>query len=160
MSQDNDKLVVQPTSTEELESKLLSEVDASEVKNIIDLFNLNIKKKNVIRTNKLAELQDKISEQMQQRIEHNADAFSNKDLLDYFKTIEDSIKKSDMSSSVQIPVQINQQQVNLNMGSELSRESRNKVIAAIQSILSKNQNDDNSFNDVVDVTPEEEDILE
>lgn len=160
MNQDNDKLVVQPTSTEELESKLLSEVDASEVKNIIDLFNLNIKKKNVIRTNKLAELQDKISEQMQQRIEHNADAFSNKDLLDYFKTIEDSIKKSDMSSSVQIPVQINQQQVNLNMGSELSRESRNKVIAAIQSILSKNQNDDNSFNDVVDVTPEEEDILE
>ena len=46
---DNDrKLITLDTPIEELEEKLLKEKDVDNVKNIIDLFNLNIKKKNVI----------------------------------------------------------------------------------------------------------------
>ena len=126
------------TPAEELESRLLSETDEDEVKNIIDLFNLNIQKKNVIRNNKLAELQDKISDQMQKRVEKNADAFSNSDLLDYFKTVQSTIANSKTSSEdIKVPIQITQQQVNVTVGDELDRESKQRVINAIQSILNK-----------------------
>jgi len=129
------------TPRDELEQKLLSESSVEEVKNIIDLFNLNIKKKDAIRNSKLSELQDKISEQMQERIEKNADAFSNKDLLDYFKTIQETLKNSSVSSDdLKVPVQIAQQQINVNIQEQtLDRESKNKVLAAIRSILNKEQ---------------------
>lgn len=129
------------TPREELEKKLLDEADVEQVKNIIDLFNLNIKKKDAIRNSKLSELQDKISVQMQNRIEQNADAFSNKDLLDYFKTIQETLKNSSVSSDdLKVPVQIAQQQINVNIQEPtLDRESKNKVLAAIRSILNKEQ---------------------
>lgn len=154
MSKDNEISLLE-TPISELEDKLLNEYNSDEVKNIIDIFNLNLKKKNVIRTAKLSELQDKISDQMEQRIEKNADAFSNKDLLDYFRTIQETVNKSDTSSEVKIPVQINQQQINLNMQNELNRESKEKVIAAIRSILEKSDKTDTPLNfendEVIDV---------
>ena len=143
-------LVTLDTPTEELEERLLSENDSDEIKNIIDIFNLNIKKKNVIRTEKLSQLQDAISEQMRKRIENNADAFSNKDLLDYFKTIQETVDKSDMYSEVKVPVQINQQ-INISTDNELDRASKEKVLAAINAILSKQNNKSDESIDYVEV---------
>lgn len=137
---DNKNLITLDTPVDELEEKLLQEKDIDNVKNIIDIFNLNIKKKNVIRANKLAELQDSISEQMQKRIESNADAFSNDDLLNYFKTVQQTIEKADTSSDdVKVPIQITQQQINIT-DTGLDRDSRQRVISAIQSILAKQEN--------------------
>ena len=123
----------------DLEERLLNEVDSDEVRNIIDLFNLNIKKKNVIRTGKLSELQDAISQQMIERVEKNADAFSNKDLLDYFRTIQQTLSASDTSSdNIKVPVQIMQNQINVNVDNNgLNRESKLRVIEAIKSIMNK-----------------------
>lgn len=133
---DNVELVNQEDS---LEDKLINELDADEVKNIIDLFNLNIKKKNVIRANKLSELQDSISNQMIERVEKNADAFSNKDLLEYFKTIQQTLQTSDTSSeNVKVPVQITQTQINVNVEEPtLDRQSKQRVLDAIKAILAK-----------------------
>ena len=69
------------TPVDELEQKLVDETDIDELKNIINLFNLNIKKKDILRTSKLSDLQDKVTEQIGQRLEYNAAAFSNKDLI-------------------------------------------------------------------------------
>ena len=133
---DNVELVNQEDN---LEDKLINELDADEVKNIIDLFNLNIKKKNVIRANKLSELQDSISNQMIERVEKNADAFSNKDLLEYFKTIQQTLQTSDTSSeNVKVPVQITQTQINVNVEEPtLDRQSKQRVLDAIKAILAK-----------------------
>lgn len=133
---DNVELVNQEDN---LEDKLINELDADEVKNIIDLFNLNIKKKNVIRANKLSELQDSISNQMIERVEKNADAFSNKDLLEYFKTIQQTLQTSDTSSeNVKVPVQITQTQINVNVEEPtLDRQSKQRVLDAIKAILSR-----------------------
>lgn len=133
---DNVELVNQGDN---LEDKLINELDADEVKNIIDLFNLNIKKKNVIRANKLSELQDSISNQMIERVEKNADAFSNKDLLEYFKTIQQTLQTSDTSSeNVKVPVQITQTQINVNVEEPtLDRQSKQRVLDAIKAILAK-----------------------
>lgn len=151
---DNKDLITLDTPLEELEDKLLQEKDIDNVKNIIDIFNLNIKKKNVIRANKLAELQDSISEQMQKRIESNADAFSNDDLLNYFKTVQQTIEKADTSSDdVKVPIQITQQQINIT-DTGLDRDSRQRVISAIQSILAK-QEDPQQLEEVEVVDVEE-----
>lgn len=126
-------------SQEELSQKLLEETDISSIKNIIELFNLNIKKKDVIRTSKLNELQDKVYDQMDKRLTQKADEFSNKDLIEYFKTIQDSINKADMSlNSVDVPaIQIihNHNQLNITENNTLDSDSRKRVSKAVQKIL-------------------------
>lgn len=140
MMENENNVVTLNTPADELEQRLISETNIDELKNVINLFNLNIKKKDIIRTNKLSNLQDLVTDQMGERLEKNAGAFSNKDLIDYFKIIQDSISKADTSlDTVDTPaIQFNQQ-VNLNVQSknELDKDSRDRVAMAVQSILAK-----------------------
>ena len=48
------------TSLSDLEQKLIAEQDTQELQQIVDLFNLNIRKKDILRARKLSNLQDKI----------------------------------------------------------------------------------------------------
>lgn len=137
MSRKKKDLPTLKTPEEELEIQLLEEDNIDNIKAIIDLFNVNIKKKNIIRTSKLNELQDKVYEQIDRRITLNADTFSNKDLLDYFKVMQETITKSDIDSEqFTIPsIQVNQNNVSITMGTELNRESRQKITEAIKNIM-------------------------
>lgn len=139
--QDENNIVTLNSSPEELEQKLIQETDIDELKNVINLFNLNIKKKDILRTNKLSNLQDLVTDQMGERLEKNAGAFSNKDLIDYFKIIQESINKADNSlNGVDTPaIQLNQQ-FNLNVDNkkdELDKDSRDRVADAVNAILAK-----------------------
>ena len=136
---DNTKLSL-ATPESELENKLLNEDDVSSMKDIIELFNLNIQKKNIIRINKLNNLQDKVYNQIERRLEKYSDNFSNKDLLDYFKVFQDTIDKSNISTEdIKIPqIQVNQQ--NINISNSLSVESRRKITDTVKNILNKYQN--------------------
>ena len=125
-------------SNEELEQRLIDETDIDNMKNIINLFNLNIKKKDIVRTAKLNDLQDKVYDQMNKRLTHKADEFSNADLLSYYKTIQESINKSDTTlDKVDTPaIQIVQNHLNINQeNDELSRESKKKVIDLVQKLM-------------------------
>ena len=153
---EENKLLTLDTPVEELEERLLKEHDADEVKNIIELFNLNIKKKNVIRTEKLSQLQDLISNQMRETVEQNADAFSNKDLLEYFKTIQETVSKADMSPDVKIPIQINQQITIESDSDKLDRASKERVVAAIQAILNRQESPIPADFEVVEDNKEED----
>lgn len=134
------KLPTLKSDLQELEIQLLEEDNIDNIKTIIDLFNVNIKKKNIIRTSKLNELQDKVYDQINERITKNAGAFSNKDLLEYFKVMQDTINKADIDSEQVVTpnIQVNQNNLNISMGSELNRESRQKITDAIRNILDKN----------------------
>ena len=83
---ENDKLSLS-TPINDLEKQLKEAQDGDSLQKVVDLFNLNIKKKDIIRAGQLSELQDKISQQMADRVNNHAGEFSNKDLLDYFKVI-------------------------------------------------------------------------
>ena len=138
---DENNIVTLNSSPEELEQKLIQETDIDELKNVINLFNLNIKKKDILRTNKLSNLQDLVTDQMGERLEKNAGAFSNKDLIDYFKIIQESINKADNTlNGVDTPaIQLNQQ-FNLNVDNkkdELDKDSRDRVADAVNAILAK-----------------------
>lgn len=130
------------TPIEQLESKILTCNDATQLQQVVDLFNLNIRRKDVLRTGKLSELQDRVTEQMEARIVDHADEFSNKDLLDYFKLIQDTIDKSgNIITQENIPaIQINQQNVNIQVGdTKLSSQSREKVMDRVRDVLAQLQ---------------------
>ena len=138
---EDEKALSLTTPIDELENKILEETDISKLDDLVDLFNLNLKKKDIVRAGKLNDLQDKITQQIENRISKNSDQFSNKDLLDYFKTIQDTISKSSVDiSELSVPtIQINQ--VNIDNESKLSLESRRKVLDAVNAILNKTSSD-------------------
>ena len=145
-----DKPISLNTPLEELKQKLLTENDLDKLDDIINIFNLNIKRKDIVRTSKLNDLQDKIADQMTLRLTEKANEFSNKDLLDYFKVLQDTINKSDNSlESIDTPaIQINQQQININEETELNRESREKVKNAVANFLANNGYDLDALNKI------------
>ena len=126
-------------SNEELEQRLIEETDIDNMKNIINLFNLNIKKKDIVRTAKLNDLQDKVFDQMDKRLTHKADEFSNTDLINYYKTIQESINKADTTlDKVDTPsIQIVQNQLNIHQSddSAIDRDSRQKVINLVNKFM-------------------------
>ena len=116
----------------------LPEEDSNDV---IRIFNNSLQKKTLIRSASYSDLLDKILEQMGTRLDKRAGEFSNKDLLDYLKVIEDASRKT-QADEVPIPTIQNNTQININ-SSELSRESRENVINFVKKFLdSQNMNID------------------
>ena len=56
---------------EELRQKLLQSKNPEEIDDLVNLFNLNIKKKEIIRADIYSDLQDKVTDQIGKRIENN-----------------------------------------------------------------------------------------
>lgn len=126
-----------------IEQKILSEENPDDLQELIDIFNLNLKKKDIIRSAKLSEVQDKIVDQMSKRIESRPDEFSNADLLNYHKVVQDTLGKADNSlESVNVPsIQINQQ-LNINNADtdSFDSESRKKILSTVNEILEELSN--------------------
>lgn len=142
------------TPVDQLQSEILTCTDSKQLQQVVDLFNLNIRRKDVLRTGKLSELQDRVAEQMEARIVDHADEFSNKDLLDYFKLIQETIDKSgNIITQENMPaIQINQQNVNIQVGdTKLSSQSREKVMDRVRDVLAQLQKQPQ----IIDVQPSE-----
>lgn len=124
------------SSMDELQTQLIKETDPDELKNIIDLFNLNIHKKDLLRSVKIDTLQDKIVDQIEKRMDKYSGEFSNKDLIDYFKLLSDSkYKSSEAINSTSIPVITYNNQVNINMEDSFDRDARKRILDAVNSIV-------------------------
>jgi hypothetical protein len=137
------KLNTEPvdTQTTEIAQQILDETDVDKVKDLTNLFNLNAQKRNVARVLKMTDLLDRVTDQMLTRFERTPDNFSNEDLIKFMQVTENSIDKASKSLSQvdQTPAIQYQQnnQVNINIGDSLNRESRQKVTDAVQAILNK-----------------------
>lgn len=136
---------------DDLSEQLINESNPAQLENIIDLFNVSFQKKNILRIQKLNELQDKIQTQIEKRLDNKIDEFSNKDLIDYFKVMQDSIIKNSDNAEMQNAkvIQIIQNQTNvqnnLQESKPLSRESKEKISEAVQLMLSKLDLDNNKL---------------
>lgn len=135
------------TPIDELEDEILTSEDADELSDIIDIFNLNLQKRNLIRNKKLNDIQDKVVERMLEKIESEPWEFSNDDLIKFHKVIQDTITKSPNIDKTEIPlIQVNQQ---INVGTaNFDRESRSKILSAVNSIL---KNEDYKLEDVEEI---------
>ena len=122
-----------------LAQQLIDEKDVDASKNIVQLFNFNLSKRNALRILKLNGLYDSITDQMIERFQKRSGEFSNSDLLSYLQTVENSIEKSQKSLS-QVDeqptiVQTNNTQVNFNVLDGFNDDSRDRIANAIKSIL-------------------------
>ena len=147
----NDLVNINKNKTEELVDQLIREDDPNKTKDMINLFNINIAKKNTLRVLKANELLDKVNDEAYKRVSERPDQINDKDLLSYMNAAQLQIDKSlDRVNSIdQTPtIQLNQDNsVNINVGEQLSRESRERVLKAVQNFLKTN----GSPEDVIDV---------
>lgn len=144
-------------SSEDLIKNIVLEQDPDKLKDLVSLFNTVQSKKNIVRVDAFSKLLDKISDQMIERFEKKPGEFSNKDLLDYLNAVRSAMDKSDIvPENINMPVIQNNTQVNLNIDTGLSKESKERVADAVNSILAKLKNN----NSVIDITEKVEEIDE
>lgn len=152
-----------------LASQVLEESDPEKAKQLIALFNWNISKKNTARILKMNDLYDEVTDQMVLRFKTKADQFSNSDLLDYMKAVQGAIDTSTKNlSQVEEPPTIVHQtntQINVNVVDTFDRDSKDRILAAIQATLKAAQQPQqkNVEPEVIEVTPEsyqETDVVE
>ena len=151
--------------TEKIATKIIRSKDLDEVKDLTALFNLQQTKKSVLRTMTYNQLVDSIIEQMQERVSKRADQFSNKELLDYLKIMNEGIEKAQQQinsvSSTEPLIQFNQQNntVVVNQADQLDAASRQRVSRALSSILAKMKNPP-MLEVVEENVPESDEIIE
>lgn len=144
-----------------LASQVLEESDPEKAKQLIALFNWNISKKNTARILKMNDLYDEVTDQMVHRFKTKADQFSNSDLLDYMKAVQGAIDTSTKNlSQVEEPPTIVHQtntQINVNVVDTFDRDSKDRILAAIQATLKVAQQPQpvQQEPDVIEVTAEE-----
>jgi hypothetical protein len=122
-----------------LEKKLIKEENIDELQELVELFNLNLQKKNILRNAKLSDVQDRVVEQILQRIALEPEEFSNDDLIKYHRIIQETLTKTDTTlDNIKVPnIQINQQ-VNVDK-MIFNSESRKRILEAVNDILNGEQ---------------------
>jgi hypothetical protein len=139
----------------DLVSKIVEEQDSDKLKDLVNLFNVNQSKKNIVRAEVYSRLLDKISLQMVERFDKKPGEFSNKDLLEYLTAVRTAIDKTDiLPENMNIPIIQNNTQVNVNIDNGLNRESKERIASAVTSILAKLK--DNKG--VIDISEDAEEI--
>lgn len=125
------------TPRKDLEQALMSESDPQKVKNIVDIFNVNMQKQSVIRAGKLSDLQDKLLTQLEVRIDKTPDNMTLQDITQTLKVLADAQAKQSTVNMENVPqIQINNAVQIQSM--TLDRDSRERVLAAVQNILKGN----------------------
>lgn len=143
----------------EIEKHILEEENIDNLNDIIKLFNISLKKKDLLRSSKLSEAQDKVVNQIISRVTERPDNFSNDDLIKYYKTIQDSLIKTDTSlENINIPtIQLNQQ-INIAKDSEFDRESRKKILNTVNKILDAAKTNSQELSEVLELNEEDIEI--
>jgi hypothetical protein len=136
--------------------------NVDDLKNLTKLFEINQAKKNALRVIKLNNLLDKVNDQAIERFEKRPYEISNKELLDYMKVVGDEIERSQQSLEKidnSPTIQINQQNnsINVNVGENaIDRDSKERVIDAINQLLKAVRSPVKEEPVVIDLTNKEE----
>jgi hypothetical protein len=144
--------------TTQIAQNIINEENVDKIKDLTHLFNLNQAKKNVIRVMKLNGLLDTVSDKIIERFEKYPDNFSSADLLNYLQVTQNAIDKANKNLSLveDTPViQINHNnQVNLNVIDSYDRDSKERVMEFIKSVLAQS----NSVDEAVDFIEIKEEV--
>lgn len=127
--------------------KIVAAPSVTELKEQFELFNINQAKKEALRSIRLSGMQEKIEAQMDRRISNRPDCIDNKTLIEFYNAIANqltSIRKEGETTLETTPIKSTGPitQVNVNVGPQLDRESRDKVIDFVSAILKKAQEEE------------------
>lgn len=131
-----------------LAKQLLNTTDQQEITKIINLFNLDLKKREAIRASTYSDLQDVVTKEISNRLTKRSGEFSNKELLDYLTTFDNIVNKNKVDK-IDVPQIAIQQNINIS-GNDvtLDRSSRAKIQEVINAIL-KNEAQEVIIDDAV-----------
>ena len=142
--------------TQQIAQEIIEEQDIDRVKDLTALFNLNAQKRNVMRVIKMNNLLDKVTDQVIERFDKRPDNFSNDDLIKYMQVTENAIDKANKNLNLveeTPPIQLMQNnQVNINIGSDLDRDGRERVLNTVASLIAQMKNSNDDFIEVDDIT--------
>lgn len=147
--------------SKEIIAKITEASNQDDFKKLVDLFNLNQSKKNALRMAKLDNLLDKIDNQIIEKFDKRPDQMSNSELIEFLKTVESSIDRSQkyIEKLEEKPmIQINQQTNNVTVNTDsfsthLNRDSKQKVLDLVANLMKDIVQPSN--NDVIDCTESE-----
>lgn len=128
------------TAEEEIIAKIIDAPNKTELQEQFDAFNMNQSKKNALRIVKLNGLLSKVEDQAISRFEKRPDQVSNKELLEYMNVVSSQIDRAQRQVDLlrDTPaIQVNNQknEVNINIGNQLDRDSKERVMDAISGLL-------------------------
>lgn len=142
---------------QQLIAKIIEAPTREELQHQFDLFNMNQSKKNALRIIKLNNLLCKVEDQAIERFEKRPDQVSHKELLEYMNVVSGQIdrahKQVDTLSAAPTINMLNQKnEVNINVGgSELDRDSKERVMDAISALLKQVQKATSTPVEVIEV---------
>lgn len=133
--------------------QIINAKTSDELADVTNLFLANQRKKDMIRSHKLSGLLGLIDDEVLTRFASNPEDFDNDQLLNYMNATQKNIGAITRELDEKPVVQINTQHNEINLNNTgLNRESRTRVLAAVQELLSNMQTDD-----VLDIDFEEVD---
>lgn len=126
---------------DDITNQIIAESDPDKVKDLTDLFNLNLRKKEIARINKLNNLLEIVDDEVIARITTEPETFDNEVLLKYMNSTQQAINGIKQTVDEQPLVQINNNEIHIEE-SGLNQESRKKVLEAVMNIINSAKQDD------------------
>ena len=132
--------------TDENKLQLMNANTKKELEDIVAIFNLDIAKKNLLRSAVYSDVVDKVINEMSTRIEKHPGQFSNKELLEYMTAFQNQLSKSTIENKDVPTIAIQQNIVNVNNPLDsFDRESKDRMREALKAILSVTNYDEESI---------------
>ncbi len=140
----------------QLTDKIIGATDANELNDLTKLFELNRRKKDIVRANKLSNMLTMIDDEIINRMASTPDLIKDQDLVKYMQAAQEAINVGEQAGTQITQININQgPNISVDASSMgLNRESRRKVLAAVQDILGNINNETDAI-DVEAVKKEE-----
>ena len=139
---------------DELITKIVEESDVDKLKDLTHVFNAFQTKRQILRVNALNDVQDALVAQMLERLEKQPHNFDNNDIANWMNVVQRTLDSSQKNVKTidETPAISYQQnnQINVNVDStQLSRESREKILNVVQLVLQNSENTENTpvYND-------------
>lgn len=124
--------------------KVLSEDSPENIRDLTELFNNNMRKKDMVRSFKLSGFLEKIEDTLITRVRDNPDDIKTYELLNAIKVVQESLNKTteNVAGIKSTPtIQINQQIIN--SGEEpLSKDSISKVLSLVNKLIKESTKED------------------
>lgn len=136
--QSEQELTVVPTEQDIL-NKINSVTTTEELKDVTNLFNLNITKKEMARVMQQSELYDLVLQQAGDRLRKRPDELSTKDLIDYMNAFRGNIDKTQsyidkVENNPTIQVNNDNKKVVVNINN-LNRDASEEVLEVVNTLL-------------------------
>lgn len=143
--------------------KIIEAPTKEDLQTQLDLFNINLSKKNAMRVIKLNNLLDKVEDQVVERIEKRPDLISHRELTDYINVISNQIDRAQKSvdalkDSPPIRIVNQKNELNINVGPQLDRDSKERVMDVLAILLKQVQKKPPATD--IDINKSENDVID